>query len=98
MSRGLGDVYKRQIWASGGKLGERVCEQVGLGGRVLIHDRIGGETYSLTPEKFEKGVRLYLEEGCHVRVEDGHLVPEDVTMIDADCIVQFALFGEVRHS
>lgn len=90
-------LWADKIWASGGKLGERVCEQVGLGGRVLIHDRIGGETYSLTPEKFEKGVRLYLEEGCHVRVEDGHLVPEDVTMIDADCIVQFALFGEVRH-
>ena len=65
---------------------------------MLIHDRIGGETYSLTPEKFEKGVRLYLEEGFHVRVEDNHLVPEDVTMIDADCIVQFALFGEVRYS
>ena len=55
-------------------------------------------SYSLTPEKFEKGVRLYLEEGFHVRVEDGHLAPEDVTMIDADCIVQFALFGEVRYS
>lgn len=91
-------LWADKIWASGGRLGERVCEQVGLGGRVLIHDQIGGETYSLTPEKFEKGVRLYLEEGCHVRVEDGHLVPEDVTMIDADCIVQFALFGEVRYS
>lgn len=91
-------LWADKIWASGGKLGERVCEQVGLGGTVLIHDRIGGETYSLTPEKFEKGVRLYLEEGCHVRVEDGHLAPEDVTMIDADCIVQFALFGEVRYS
>ena len=91
-------LWADKIWASGRKLGERVCEQVGLGGRVLIHDRIGGETYGLTPEKFEKGVRLYLEEGCHVRVEDGHLVPEDVTMIDADCIVQFALFGEVRYS
>lgn len=91
-------LWADKIWASGGKLGERVCEQIGLGGKVLIHDRIGGETYSLTPEKFEKGVRLYLEEGCHVRVEDGHLVSEDVTMIDADCIVQFALFGEVRYS
>ena len=50
-------LWADKIWASGGKLGERVCEQVGLGGRVLIHDRIGGETYSLTPEKFEKGVR-----------------------------------------
>lgn len=91
-------LWADKIWASGRKLGERVCEQVGLGGRVLIHDRIGGETYSLTPEEFEKGVRLYLEEGFHVRVEDGHLIPEDVTMIDADCIVQFALFGEVRYS
>lgn len=91
-------LWADKILVSGEKLGERVCEQIGLGGEVLIHDRISGETHSLSPKQFEKGVRLYLEEGCHVRVEDGHLVPEDVTMIDADCIVQFAVFGEVRYS
>lgn len=87
-----------KILAEGEKLGKRVCEQIGLGGSVLIKDRISGKTHRLTPEKFTRGVQLYLEEGCHVRVEDGRLPAGDLTANDADCIVQFALFGEVKYS
>ena len=47
-------LWADKIWASGGKLGERVCEQVGLGGRVLIHDRIGGETSALRRKNLKR--------------------------------------------
>lgn len=83
-----------KIIIAGEKLGGAVCEQVGLGGKVLIHDFAGGDTHELTKEKLKKGFALYLEEGCHVHVEDNHIVPGDLTADDADVIVQFALFGK----
>ena len=31
-----------RVVAVGGKLGERICEQISLGGTLNIHERIGG--------------------------------------------------------
>ena len=39
-------------------------------------------------------MKLYFEQGCHVQVEDNRIDPGDIDANDADCIVQFAVFGE----
>lgn len=86
-----------RVVAVGGKLGERICEQISLGGTLSIHERIGGAWHELTLEKMKAGIEQYLRESCHVHVEDGRFVPGDMTAIDADTIVQFALFGEEKY-
>lgn len=85
------------IVAAGEKLGDKVYEQVGLGGSVFVHDRVAGETYELTMRKLKKGFRMYLESTLHLRIEDNHIVKGDLNANEADCIVQFALFGEEKY-
>ena len=86
-----------RVVAVGGKLGERICEQLSLGGTLSIHERIGGAWHELSLEKMKSGIEQYLRESCHIRVEDGRFVQGDMTAIDADVIVQFALFGEEKY-
>lgn len=62
-----------RVVAVGGKLGERICEQISLGGALSIHERIGGAWHELTLEKMKTGIEQYLRESCHVHVEDGRL-------------------------
>ena len=85
-----------RVVAVGGKLGERICEQISLGGTLNIHERIGG-WHELTLEKMKAGIEQYLRESCHIRIEDGRFASGDMTAIDADIIVQFALFGEEKY-
>ncbi len=42
------------------------------------------------------GIKQYIEESCHIRIEDERLVLDDLTTNEADVIVQFALFGETK--
>lgn len=86
-----------RVVAVGGKLGERICEQLSLGGTLSIHERIGGAWHELSMAKMKSGIEQYLRESCHIRVEDGRFVQGDMTAIDADVIVQFALFGEEKY-
>lgn len=58
-------------------------------------DAPGAESWTLTLSKLLNGIKLYFEEGCHVKVEDNAIDTCDVDANDADCIVQFAIFGEV---
>lgn len=79
----------------GDKLGKRVCEQVALGGELMIHE-IGGEWHKLSWQNLMSGVEQYLNESCHTRIEDERLALDDLTTNEADVIVQFALFGETK--
>ena len=79
----------------GDKLGNRVCEQVALGGELMIHE-IGGEWHKLSWQNLMSGVEQYLKESCHIRIEDERLALDDLTTNEADVIVQFALFGETK--
>ena len=79
----------------GDKLGKRVCEQVALGGELMIHE-IGGEWHKLSWQNLMSGVEQYLNESCHIRIEDERLALDDLTTNEADVIVQFALFGETK--
>ena len=81
---------------SGDCLGKYASDQISRGGSLILCAAESSDRWELTQEKFLNGVRLYFENGCHVRVEDGFIVTCDITANDADCIVQFALFGEVQ--
>lgn len=76
-------------------LGEYASDQISRGGALILHDAESAQTWELTLEKFLKGVKLYFEQGCHVNVEDNAIDTCDIDANDADCIIQFAVFGEV---
>lgn len=76
-------------------LGEYASDQISRGGALILHDAESAQTWELTLEKFLNGVKLYFEQGCHVQVEDNAIDAGDIDANDADCIIQFAVFGEV---
>lgn len=87
----------RKAEVVGKYMGEYASDQISRGGALNLHDAEENKIYELTLEKFLKGVKLYLEEGNHVLVEDGRLDTGDIDGAAADCIVQFALFDEVIY-
>lgn len=85
----------RKAEVVGEYLGEYASDQISRGGALILHDAESAQTWELTLEKFLKGVKLYFEQGCHVQVEDNAIDTCDIDANDADCIVQFSVFGEV---
>lgn len=79
-------------------LGKYASEQISRNGALKLYGTVGGEVSELTLEKFCQGFRQYLEDGFHVAVNDNKIDAGDIDANDADCIIQFALFGEVRYS
>ena len=57
---------------------------------------IYGFAVSCRPFLLSSGIKQYIEESCHIRIEDERLVLDDLTTNEADVIVQFALFGETK--
>lgn len=78
-------------------LGEYASEQISRGGTLILHDAEDDEEHLFTIEQFMQGLRLYLEQGCHVNIEDNAIDTCDIDASDADCIVQFGIFGEVVY-
>ena len=85
----------REAEVVGKYLGEYASDQISRGGSLILHDAESSDKWELTLEKFLNGVKLYFEDGCHVQVEDNCIDAGDIDASDADCIVQFALFGKV---
>ena len=85
----------RKAEVVGEYLGECASDQISRGGALILYDADSAQTWELTLEKFLNGVKLYFEQGCHVQVEDNAIDAGDIDSNDADCIVQFAVFGEV---
>ena len=74
-------------------------EQIARGGTLLLVEALQFEEdddhLEFTLQKFLTGVKLYLEESwCKVAVVDGRIDPGQMDGVDADCIVQFGLFGK----
>lgn len=80
---------------------EYIGDEISRGGKLRIHDKEEDEWYVLDMEKLCKGVKLWLESGGDdygAFSGDGSV---DCGKIDggaADCIVQYALFGEIVFS
>lgn len=85
----------RKAEVVGEYLGEYASDQISRGGALILHDAESAQTWELTLEKFLNGVKLYFEQGCHVNVEDNAIDTCDIDANDADCIIQFAVLGEV---
>lgn len=85
----------REAEVIGNYHGKYASDQISRGGTLRLHDAESAQTWELTLEKFLNGVKLYFEQGCHVNVEDNAIDTCDIDANDADCIVQFAVFGEV---
>lgn len=85
----------REAEVIGEYLGEYASEQIARGGALMLHDAESEEAWPLTMENFAQGFKRYLEEGCHVAVEDNRIDTCDLDANDADCIIQLAIFGEV---
>ena len=85
----------RKAEVMGGYLGEAASDQISRGGSLILHDAESSDKWELTLEKFLNGVKLYFEDGYNVQVEDNCIDAGDIDAGDADCIVQFALFGKV---
>jgi len=71
-------------------------EQIARGGILMIHDFQEDETYELTLENFLTGFKLWFESG---RYYSGAVSAHEVDCgiidgEDADCIIQYALFGD----
>ena len=85
----------RKAKVVGEYLGDAASDQISRGGSLTLYDAESSDKWELTLEKFLNGVKLYFEQGYHVQVEDNAIETGDIDAGDADCIVQFALFGEV---
>ena len=85
----------RKAEVVGEYLGEYASDQISRGGALILHDAESAQTWELTLEKFLNGEKLDFEKGCDVNVEDNAIDTCDIDANDADCIIQFAVFGEV---
>lgn len=88
---------------AGEYLGEFASDQISRGGMLKIHleepyDNDETEWYELTRDKFINGFKLWLESGGDAYgavMCNGTVDTCQIDGICADCIVQYALFGEV---
>lgn len=87
----------RRVEVIGGYLGEWASEQISRGGELKLYDAESEDTWVLTRDKFLKGVKLWLTNGMdvdHGIVENG-LETSVIDAVQADCIIQYAIFGKV---
>ncbi len=88
----------REAKVVGEFLGEYGSEQISRGGSLLLRDAETDERWELTLEKFLKGIELYIKENGRVMIEDFKLMDYgELDAGDADCIVQYALFGKLVY-
>ena len=82
--------WSDDVKVCGKYLGEYIFEQISEGGCLLIHDLYGEETYILDREKLMKGILEMA--GGHLELDTAY-----INSFDADEIIQYALFGEIRY-
>ena len=88
----------QRVEIAGKQLCESASSQIANAGVLIFHSAEKSCCWKLTLSKFLNGLKLYFERGLHVKVDDNRIDLCDVTGSDADCIVQFALFGEVVYA
>lgn len=87
-------------------LGDYITEQISLNGALIFHldesvDNTDQTEYTLTKEKFLKGLKQYItenENGANILAFDNGQLIVDTSTVDAgiaDAILQYALFDEI---
>ena len=80
----------------GDYLGEYASDQISRGGTLKLYDiENPSETWELSLSKLLNGLKMYIESGGFGCVEDGAIETGNIDACAADCIVQYALFGEL---
>ena len=74
-------------------------EQIARGGALVLWDSEEDAKHELTLEKFLEGFKLWLENDGdqYGAVSDGEVDCCNIDAGCADCIVQYAIFGDVIH-
>lgn len=85
-----------------GYKGEYASDQISRGGSLDLHDGESNQIFRLTPEKFQAGLKKYIEEYANTGYlfHDGKNTRIDTCEIDAceaDTIIQLALFNEIVY-
>ena len=78
-------------------LGEYASEQISKGGELRLYDCESDEVYTLTLDKFLRGLATYIGSCYGYVVENGSLETGVIDAEGADCIVQYALFGDMIY-
>lgn len=86
-------------------LGKFASDQISRGGMLKLHEVEDGEWFVLNKEKFLHGLSMRLSVDSvkkFITEVDGdgrrYLEPGNIDAIEADCIVQYALFDELVYS
>lgn len=91
----------RKAEVKGDYLGEYASDQISRGGELVLHDAEENESYTLSKEKFMEGLKKYIAAGnteCIDRENDILSIdPGNIDAEAADCIIQYALFGDVVY-
>lgn len=83
------------VEVDGEYLGEYASEQISRGGTLILYDSEENKTYTLNKEKFIEGMKKYIE-SYGVFINRGMNINTcDIDSEAADCIIQYALFGDV---
>lgn len=81
----------------GERCGKYASDEISRGGELRLYDMETDEVYTLTLDKFLRGLSQYIG-GCYDYVtENGSLDAGQIDAEGADCIIQFALFGDIIY-
>lgn len=78
-------------------LGEHASDQISRGGVLVLHSAESNHKWTLTRDYLLQGLRLWLANGMDIDhgVCEGCFDSSVVDGTEADCIIQYALFGRV---
>lgn len=87
----------RKAEVVGEYLGEYASEQTSRGGELILYDAESSDTWILTRAKLLEGLRLWMMNGMDIDhgIYEGKLDTSVIDSVEADCIVQYAIFGKV---
>lgn len=85
----------RRVEVVGEYRGEYASDQISRGGSLILYDAESSDKWELTREKFLAGLKQYIENGGSDCVVDECIDPSEIDSEAADCIIQYALFGEL---
>ena len=98
----------RKAEVKGDYLGEYASDQISRGGELVLYDTEENKSYTLSKEMFIEGLKKYIAAGntdCIDRETNGigvytgklNIDPCNIDAGAADCIIQYALFGDVVY-
>lgn len=87
----------KKIEVFGELLGGCTSDQISRGGKLWFYDAESPKTWLLTRDKLLEGVKSWLTNGMDIDhgIYNGIFDSSVVDSVEADCIIQYALFGKV---